>query len=339
MVLYIRGHEGRASACCTSCSPISCRRPVPDTVDANLELGRPADARDYGTGAQILCDLGALVRVVGEQPHRAHAEVARGSAHPCRSRGRQPAGRARGSRPPCRRPPPAADRPAACAAADAAALVAAHVQHHPAALRGDGRQRGVELGAAVAAQRAEHVAGEALGVHAHQHVLAVAVPRSGCPRRRGPGQRARSRRAASRSRMATNSPCGVGIRACATRTTCFSVCRRWAISWAMLISARSWSSANTRSSSPRAMSPCSFWRRSRRARRRGQPGEPGEVDGGLRVPGPAQHAALPAATAARARAAPVAGDGGRVGEQRDRPGPVQGRDAGGDPGPSRRRSP
>ena len=58
--------------------------------------------------------------------------------------------------------------------ADAAALVPAHVEDDAAALGGDGGQRRVELRPAVAAQRAEDVAGEALGVHADQDVLAVA---------------------------------------------------------------------------------------------------------------------------------------------------------------------
>ncbi len=58
---------------------------------------------------------------------------------------------------------------------DAAALVAAHVQHHAAALPSDHLQRGVELRAAVAAQRSEHVTGQALGVHADQHVVPVSV--------------------------------------------------------------------------------------------------------------------------------------------------------------------
>ena len=59
--------------------------------------------------------------------------------------------------------------------ADAPALVPADVQHNA---RGPpsttARKRRVQLRAAVAAQRAEHVTGQALGVHPHQHVLAVA---------------------------------------------------------------------------------------------------------------------------------------------------------------------
>ncbi len=51
----------------------------------------------------------------------------------------------------------------------------AHVQHHAAPLARDHRHRGVELGSAVATTRAEHVTGQALGVHAHQHVVALAV--------------------------------------------------------------------------------------------------------------------------------------------------------------------
>ena len=55
--------------------------------------------------------------------------------------------------------------------ADAAAFVAAEVHDDADALLADAPQRGVELRAAVAAQRAEHVAGQALGVHAHEHVV------------------------------------------------------------------------------------------------------------------------------------------------------------------------
>ena len=54
---------------------------------------------------------------------------------------------------------------------DAAAFVAAQVHDDALALLRDLLERAVELHAAVAPQRPEHVAGEALAVHAHEHVL------------------------------------------------------------------------------------------------------------------------------------------------------------------------
>src|SRR6476619_7387819 len=54
---------------------------------------------------------------------------------------------------------------------DAATLVAAQVDDHAAALTRDLRERAVELEAAVAAHRPEDVTGEALAVHADQHVV------------------------------------------------------------------------------------------------------------------------------------------------------------------------
>jgi 3,4-dihydroxy 2-butanone 4-phosphate synthase / GTP cyclohydrolase II len=79
VVIYLRGHEGRGIGLINKLRAYRLQEDGMDTLDANIALGLPADARDYGAATAILKDLGVgSVRLLSNNPEKARQLAERG---------------------------------------------------------------------------------------------------------------------------------------------------------------------------------------------------------------------------------------------------------------------
>jgi 3,4-dihydroxy 2-butanone 4-phosphate synthase/GTP cyclohydrolase II len=81
VVVYLRGHEGRGIGLVNKLRAYRLQEEGLDTLDANLALGLPADAREYVAAAAILTDLGVTdVRLLTNNPEKI-AQLERHGVH------------------------------------------------------------------------------------------------------------------------------------------------------------------------------------------------------------------------------------------------------------------
>ena len=71
VVIYMRGHEGRGIGLINKLKAYRLQEDGVDTLDANIQLGFPADGRDYGAAVAILDDLGlSSIRMLTNNPDK-----------------------------------------------------------------------------------------------------------------------------------------------------------------------------------------------------------------------------------------------------------------------------
>ncbi|WP_353809200.1 GTP cyclohydrolase II [Agromyces sp. SYSU T00194] len=81
VVVYLRGQEGRGIGLINKLRAYRLQEDGLDTLDANLALGLPADARDYGAATAILHDLGLdAVRLLTNNPEKVRQLESQGVA-------------------------------------------------------------------------------------------------------------------------------------------------------------------------------------------------------------------------------------------------------------------
>ncbi|MFN3868360.1 MAG: GTP cyclohydrolase II [Hyphomicrobiaceae bacterium] len=79
VLLYLPYHEGRGIGLVNKIRAYALQDQGYDTVDANIEIGAPIDARDYGLAAHILFDLGMPeIRLLSNNPAKVEAMRAEG---------------------------------------------------------------------------------------------------------------------------------------------------------------------------------------------------------------------------------------------------------------------